>query len=32
MPRRGFAIPRLAAMESAMFARRTISISGPASV
>ena len=27
----GFAIRRLAAMESRMFARRTISISGPAS-
>ena len=29
--RQGFAIQRLAAMESRMFARRTISISGPAS-
>jgi len=27
----GFAIQRLAAMESRMFARRTITISGPAS-
>ena len=31
MCRRGFAIRRLAAMESRMFARRTINISGPAS-